>query len=117
MAFEFRPQFTLYHPEMDGFLFWAMKRDANNEEMVLFRWANEKHEGFRHMLVTMHDMHDIETDQIRLNFLVSAMLGYLQKFGYYDGAILVPIERKESTTGNDNTIMKDLNFLKVIRVA
>ena len=115
--FKFRPQFTLYHPEYDGLLFWSCETDSDNTDVYQFMWSDAMPLGYRHILLTMHHMHDMENDYTRLNFMVRAMLEWITTNGDYKGSILVPLNRTKGTSGKDKTIIDDLNFVKAIRAA
>jgi hypothetical protein len=116
MVFKFRPQFTIYHPEQDKLLFWSNVVTVSPPgESIVFMWGDKLPVGLRHMLITMHHIHDIETDQSRLNFLIRDMLKFLKDTSVWEEIMLVPIDRDTGTSGKDKTIIDDLNFIKAIR--
>lgn len=118
MAFKFRPQFTIYHPEMDALLLWSnASSQTKPDETFVFIWGTELYTDFRYLLVTMHHFRDIETDPSRLNFLIYGMLNFLKDTGVWEEVMLIPIDRDTGTDGKDKTIIADLDFVRAMRAA
>lgn len=111
MVFKFRPQFTIYHPEIDKLLFWT---DPAGEG-IDFVWGDKLLPDYRHMLITMQHLHDIGIIPNPHSFLIGGMLDFLKEAGVWGEIMLIPINRATGTHGRDKTIMGDLNFVKAIR--